>query len=63
MLSLGRATAIEQRLPEPALVHEALLPPISPSWGDALSLLREFSIESEQPCGPVLQALAKLVRD
>jgi len=61
ILALGRAFAIEQRLPEPALVHEALLPPVSPSWQSALPILREFSIDSTQACSPVLEALAGLV--
>ena len=61
LLAMGRAFAVEQRLPEPTLVHEALLPPISPSWESNLPLLREFSIESAHPCAPVLEVLSRLV--
>lgn len=63
ILALGRAFAVEQRLPEPNLVHEALLPPISPSWDGSLPLLREFSIESTHPGAPVLEMLSRLLPD
>jgi hypothetical protein len=61
MLAMSRAFAVEQRLPEPALINESLLPPLSPSWKQALPTLREFTIDSSKSCLPVLQALEPLV--
>jgi len=58
ILALSRAQAVEHRLPEPALVQEAMLPPVSPSWKEALPLLRQFTIDTAHPCRPVLQALS-----
>jgi hypothetical protein len=55
---LGCALAVENRLPEPASLNDALLPPLSQHWKDALPLLREFAAEGARPCQPVLEALA-----
>ncbi len=60
ILALSRAHAVEQRLPEPALVNEAMLPPLSPSWKQALPLLREFTLDAAHPCRPVLEAMSSL---
>ncbi len=61
ILALSRAQAVEQRLPEPRLVNEALLPPLSPSWKEALPLLRQFSLNAAHPRRPVLEALRAFV--
>ena len=55
---LGCALAIQQRLPEPASPKDALLPPLSACWKDALGLLRQFVADAAHPCQPVLEALA-----
>jgi hypothetical protein len=39
---LGRALAVEHRLPEPATAEEALLAPLSLCWHGALARLRPF---------------------
>ncbi len=61
LLALGRASAVEQRLPEPALVNEVMLPPLSPCWKEALPLFRQFSADAAHPCKPVIDALAAFV--
>jgi len=48
-LSLAFALAIEQRLPEPATLGEALQPPLSLAWGEALPVLRTFLGDPSQP--------------
>jgi hypothetical protein len=55
---LGCALALQHRLPEPASPQDALLPPLSPCWKDALGLLRQFVADSAHPCQPILEALA-----
>ena len=60
MLPLSCALAVEQRLPEPASLNDALMPPLSPWWKDALPLVREFSGDSTRPCLPLLEALTPL---
>jgi hypothetical protein len=57
---LARALAVENRLPEPASLDEALLPPLSHCWNEALPLLRSFAAESAQPWKPVADALDKV---
>ncbi len=57
ILALSRAHAVQQRLPEPTLVSAAMLPPLSPSWKQALPLLREFTLDAAYPSKPVLEAL------
>jgi len=59
LLPLGCALAVENRLPEPAALKDLLLPPLSPCWQEALSLLRDFSASPAQPCQPVIEALEK----
>jgi hypothetical protein len=58
VLPLGCALAIQHRFPEPASFDDALLPPLSPFWKEALPLLREFTSDGARPCRPVLEALA-----
>lgn len=47
--ALGRAFAVESRLPEPAALNDALLPPLSHSWKEALASLRVFVADAAQP--------------
>ena len=54
---LSCALAVEQRLPEPASLKDALLPPLSAHWKDSLPLLRDFTSDAALPCQPLLQAL------
>ena len=56
---LGCALALEQRMPEPISLNDALLPPLSPCWRETLPLLREFTTDAARPCAPVLAALAQ----
>ncbi|MBI3852027.1 MAG: DEAD/DEAH box helicase [Verrucomicrobia bacterium] len=58
-LSLGRALATEARLPEPATLDEALLPPLSHCWREALPLLRTFASDAAQSWRPMFEALEK----
>ena len=43
--AFGRALAVEQRLPEPPALDDALLPPLSHAWGESAPLLRRFEAE------------------
>src|SRR5437660_6062405 len=54
--NLARALAVENRLPEPASLDDALLPPLSHCWNEALPLLRSFVAEALQPWKPVADA-------
>jgi hypothetical protein len=55
---LGCALALQHRFPEPASLDDALLPPLSSCWKEALPLLREFTADAARPCQPVLEVLA-----
>jgi hypothetical protein len=55
---LGCALAVQHRFPEPASLDDALLPPLSPCWKQALPLLREFTSDTARPCVALLEALA-----
>jgi hypothetical protein len=59
VLPLGCALAVENRLPEPASVQDALLPPMGLAWKDTLSMLRTFVQDASQP---VMVAAAALDR-
>jgi len=56
---LGRALAIEARLPEPPTLDDTLLPPLSHGWKDALPVLRAFAADAAQPWQPALDFLGK----
>ena len=58
MLRLGRALAIESRLPEPAELNEVFLPPLAQTWREALIPLRLFTSETTAPWKPALDCLA-----
>ena len=54
---LGRALAVENRLPEPPSVEAALLPPLGTCWKGALPLLRTFLRDTSHTVPPVVSAL------
>src|SRR5207237_7771360 len=58
--NLARALAVENRLPEPASLDDALLPPLSHCWNEALPLLRSFVAEASQAWKPVADALDQM---
>ena len=58
--SLGKALAVENRLPEPSSPESALLPPLSSSWRDTLPVIRQFISDSNHDCAIALNALAKI---
>jgi len=58
LLPLGRALAIEGRLPEPTELNEVLFPPLAQRWGPALTPLRLFVTEAATPSKPILEQLA-----
>jgi hypothetical protein len=58
--TLACALAVESRLPEPATIDEALLPPLSHCWNEALPLLRGFVAETSRPWRPVAEALDRM---
>jgi hypothetical protein len=60
---LGCSLALQQRFPEPASLDDALLPPLSACWKEALPLLREFTGDVARPCQPVLEALARFTAE
>jgi hypothetical protein len=60
MLALGRTFAVKNRLPEPARTDEALLPPLSYCWNEALPLLRDFTADPSRPWQPVVERLEKV---
>ena len=59
LLALARALAVERRLPEPAGLDEALLPPWAEHWQEALPVLRQFAAEPTAPWETALETLAK----
>ena len=59
-LALGRALAVENRMPEPANMNEALIAPLSHRWGEALTPLREFSGEDAGDWRPIVESLQKI---
>lgn len=48
-LVLGRALAIEQRLPEPATLEDVLRLPLAHAWGKSLAPLRQFAANPSTP--------------
>jgi hypothetical protein len=57
---LGRALAIENRLPEPGEFSEMFLPPLACHWGQAVTPLRLFASETNAPWKPALDCLTKI---
>jgi hypothetical protein len=62
ILHHARAFAVQARLPEPDDIQRALLPPLSASWAEAITQLRDYVADASQPSQrllPVLEALGK----
>ena len=57
---LGCALAVENRLPEPASLQDALLPPLGLVWKDALSILRDFVQDASQPVAAAVTRLERM---
>jgi hypothetical protein len=57
---LGRALAVENRLPEPDSLEQALMPPLDTAWKSALPLLRGFLRETSQPVLPLVAAMERI---
>ncbi len=57
---LGRALAVENRLPEPGSLEQALMPPLDAAWKGALPLLRGFLRESSRPVRPLVAAMEQI---
>jgi hypothetical protein len=60
VIPLGCALAVENRLPEPASLQDALLPPLGLAWQDALSILRAFVQDASQPVAATAAALDRI---
>jgi hypothetical protein len=58
-LCMGRALAVEHRLPEPASLGDALLAPLSHCWREVLSHVRSFVSDASHPWQPVAECLEK----
>lgn len=56
-LALGRALAIEQRLP--ATLDDALLPPLTGAWREALGPVRRLAADPATPWNEAAEALEK----
>jgi hypothetical protein len=59
-LSLARALAVEARLPEPACLEDALVPPLSYAWKQGAHPLREFHSKPEAPWMTAIQSLSEV---
>ena len=57
--AVARALALESRAPQPASLDDALLPPLSHCWKEALLPLRQFVSDVTAPWQPALQHLEK----
>jgi len=57
---LACALAIESRLPQPANAEQALQPPLSLCWKEALGPLREWNADPAAPWKPVAESLGAL---
>ena len=57
---LACALAVEARLPEPAELKDALTPPLSHQWKDALPTVTQFMTDANAACKPVSELLGKV---
>jgi hypothetical protein len=57
---LGCALAVENRLPEPPSLEDALLPPLGLAWNNALPLLRLFLRDTTHAIPPLVSALGQI---
>ena len=60
ILDLGRALAVEQRIPEPTELKDALLPPLALCWGSAVPVLRDFSADSSSTWNSVTEVTRRV---
>jgi hypothetical protein len=60
-LALARALAIENHYPAPSELDDALLPPLSVHWGNALQPLRSFQAGPAEIVEPLIQALESML--
>ena len=58
---MGTALALEQRLPEPGALNDALQPPVAHGWGDALPVLRGYVKDAASDWKPIAERLATLI--
>jgi hypothetical protein len=56
-LILGRALAVESRLPEPGSLDDALTPPLAAAWGAHAVAIREFHAQPAADCKGAMEAL------
>jgi hypothetical protein len=61
MLLLGRALAVEKRMPEPIELNDTLLAPASLCWGEDLPAVREFASTPSSPANLATDILGKLL--
>ena len=61
ILDLGRALAIEQRIPEPTELKDTLLPPLTLCWGSAVPVLRDFSADASSRWNAVAEVIEGLL--
>jgi hypothetical protein len=61
ILDLGRALAIEQRIPEPTELKDTLLPPLALYWGSAVPVLRDFLADASSKWKAVAEVLDGLL--
>ena len=59
VLLLGRALAVEHRLPEPDSAVAALLPPLSLCWQESLMAARSYLEDAASPWAPLAEMLAR----
>ena len=62
-LALARALAIENRMPEPAKLEDAFVPPFSRVWGQALGTVHGFVRDPGSPWRPAVDALQALASE
>jgi hypothetical protein len=56
--AFASALAVEHRLPEPPELRDALQPPLSRCWAEALPVLKRFVQEPKSEWKPVAECLA-----
>ena len=57
---LACALAVENRLPEPRCLEDALLLPLATAWKGALPFVRSVLQEPSQPLPPILSVLGQV---
>jgi hypothetical protein len=61
LLWLGKVLAVRNRLPVPTELHEALQPPLTLYWGEAISPIQEFAAHVSSSLAPVPDILQKML--